>query len=108
MKAGIVTFNRAYNNGAILQCYALCKALHKNGIEAKVIDYYPVFFKQLYNIEKKFKLTHPPIKTWINHFILRDILAKRNENYEQFIEKYLDKTDTYYSKEELEKKLSGI
>lgn len=39
MKAGILTFHRAGNFGALLQAYALCRTLLEKGIEAEVIDY---------------------------------------------------------------------
>lgn len=38
-KVGIVTFNNAYNYGAVLQCYALQTFLNDNGIPNEVIDY---------------------------------------------------------------------
>ena len=102
MKAGIITFNRAYNNGAVLQCYALLYALKKNGIDCQVVDYYPAYFEELYKIKKRFKMTHPPVKTWLNHFKLRHVLHERNKNYEDFIDRYIDKTDTFYSIEDIE------
>lgn len=39
MRVGILTFHRSYNNGAILQAYALSKAIEKQGAEANVIDF---------------------------------------------------------------------
>lgn len=39
MKLGILTFHRALNYGAVLQTYALQKALENCGAEAEVIDY---------------------------------------------------------------------
>lgn len=41
MKAGIVTFHRAQNLGAVLQAYALCKYMNGNICETELIDYYP-------------------------------------------------------------------
>ena len=38
MKAAVVTFVRAYNYGAVLQCYALCKSLQKLGIDVENLD----------------------------------------------------------------------
>lgn len=38
-KAGILTFHRALNYGAVLQCYALKQTLQRLGFEADVIDY---------------------------------------------------------------------
>ena len=41
MKIGILTFHRALNYGAVLQCYALQETLSKMGHEVEVIDYRP-------------------------------------------------------------------
>lgn len=48
MNIGILTFHRAYNYGARLQCYALTKYLQSLGHSVKVIDYYPDYFKEEY------------------------------------------------------------
>lgn len=39
MKIGILTFHRAYNYGAVLQCYALQEILKNKGHDVYVIDY---------------------------------------------------------------------
>ena len=39
MKAGILTFHRALNYGAVLQTFALSRAVCSLGAECKVIDY---------------------------------------------------------------------
>lgn len=39
MKIGILTFHRAYNYGAVLQCYALQETLKNKGYDVYVIDY---------------------------------------------------------------------
>ena len=39
MKIGILTFHRAYNYGAVLQCYALKSVLSNMGHDVYVIDY---------------------------------------------------------------------
>lgn len=41
MRIGILTFHRAINYGAILQCYALFKTLTSMGHDVEVIDYRP-------------------------------------------------------------------
>ena len=46
MKIGILTFQRADNYGAMLQCYALQEYLKSAGHEVEVIDY------RNYNLEK--------------------------------------------------------
>lgn len=41
MKIGILTFHRALNYGAVLQCYALTRYLQECGHEVEVVDYRP-------------------------------------------------------------------
>ena len=48
MNIGVLTFHRAYNYGARLQCYALTCYLKSLGHDVKVIDYYPDYFKEEY------------------------------------------------------------
>lgn len=51
MKIGILTFHRAYNNGAYLQACALCNRLNmETVIDAEIIDYLMLKEKQLYDI----------------------------------------------------------
>lgn len=42
MKIGILTFHRAINYGAVLQCYALYKTLAGMGHDVEIIDYRPL------------------------------------------------------------------
>lgn len=46
MKIGILTFHRAINYGAVLQCYALTQALKKMGHDVWLIDYRPWYFEK--------------------------------------------------------------
>ena len=41
MRIGILTFHRALNYGAVLQCYALCEVLKGMGHDVEIIDYRP-------------------------------------------------------------------
>ncbi|MBQ8248241.1 MAG: polysaccharide pyruvyl transferase family protein [Lachnospiraceae bacterium] len=43
MKIGLITFHFAHNQGAVLQCYALQKALEQMGCEVKIINYCPSY-----------------------------------------------------------------
>ena len=45
MEAGILTFSRAHNYGAILQCYALYETLKTQGYNVKVIEYRQQFLE---------------------------------------------------------------
>ena len=38
MKIGIITFHYAHNYGAVLQAFALCSKLRKEGYDAKIVD----------------------------------------------------------------------
>lgn len=46
MKIGILTFHRAINYGAVLQCYALYKTIEQMGHEVEVIDYRPPYIEK--------------------------------------------------------------
>ena len=51
MKVGIITFQRADNFGAALQCWALQTYLENQGYDVRVLEYskYPhTFFKKKY------------------------------------------------------------
>lgn len=88
-KVGIVTFHRACNYGAVLQCYALNKTISNMGIKCETIDYWPTYFKNLYYMRKPFKLLHPPVKTIIRRFQVKDVLRKRNEAFESFVHNFI-------------------
>lgn len=63
MKIGILTFHRAHNYGAVLQCYALQEVLKSMGHEVSVIDYKLQFLLECYKpfILRRF-LSKNPIK----------------------------------------------
>lgn len=46
MKIGILTFHRALNYGAILQCYALYETFRNRGHNVEVIDYRPPYIEK--------------------------------------------------------------
>lgn len=48
MKVGILTFHRAHNYGAVLQCYALQETLKRMGHEVQVIDYEQPWIEEFY------------------------------------------------------------
>ena len=58
MKVYIINFHHVLNYGAVIQGYALCKFLIKNGYDAKIIDYRPFYFlSQTYRPAKGFMKT---------------------------------------------------
>lgn len=50
MKTGILTFHRAHNYGAVLQCYALQEILRGRGHEVVVIDYRQPWIEEFYKV----------------------------------------------------------
>ena len=50
MKIGILTFHRAINYGAVLQCYALSEVLKGMGHDVEVIDYRPPYIEKYRNL----------------------------------------------------------
>ncbi len=55
MKIGILTFHRADNCGAVLQCYALQKFLQNMGHDVEVIDYRNSYIEDVYSTSFKLK-----------------------------------------------------
>lgn len=54
MRVGILTFHRAHNYGAVLQCYALQEVIKSMGHEVDVIDYHQPYIEKLYKTEVPF------------------------------------------------------
>lgn len=50
MKVGILTFHRAHNYGAVLQCYALQEVLKSMGHEVWVVDYRQPYIEKIYSV----------------------------------------------------------
>ncbi len=122
MKTGIITFHFAHNQGAVLQCYALQKALGEMGHEASVINYCPVYHtvrysairnpflmaKQSYNKMKNRKIT-VRIYNMARNFAkgiyinIKKTYVLREENFSRFINKNLNLSDKYKTLDALRK-----
>lgn len=107
LRAGIVTFHRATNYGAILQAYALQVSLFKLGVRADIVDNrndridvkYSNFNPKLFN--EKGKLTFNSVKTYLSQTLkLQENIYKRNL-FDSFIAEYLKISKTYSSRDEL-------
>lgn len=99
MKIGILTFHRAHNYGAVLQCYALQEVLKSMGHNVSVIDYRQPYIEEIYKVIR-------PIY-WLKNLIrLRKIALlypiktvqrlKRKKNFDNFQNKYLNCTTNSY------------
>ena len=103
MKIGIITFQRAYNFGAVWQAYALLSTLKSIGHKVEIIDYWPKYrdghyslsnSKKTRNANKTFSVSNFKIvienmltfpDRWITNFkfsrFIKDSLEIRNSSY---------------------------
>lgn len=83
MRVGILTFHRAHNYGAVLQCYALQKVLKNLGHEVQVIDYRQPYIEKHYAVlswrHLFFLLIHLHIKSFF--IILKVEQIGRNQRF---------------------------
>lgn len=98
MKIGIITYHRAHNYGAVLQCYALQEVLKTTGHDAWVIDYCQPYidsrYKSAFSIPLFFKLLLKlNLKSALKLIVNGSRIQKRKVNYESFRKKYLRCTD---------------
>lgn len=86
MKIGIITFHRAHNYGAVLQCYALSQVLKSMGNHVEVVDYYPTYLRSQYNLFPSIK---GGLLLWLKHLIkvipILNIKIKRMRLFNSFI-----------------------
>lgn len=96
MKIGILTFHRAHNYGAVLQCYALQEVLKGMGHEVEVIDYRQKWTEEVY---KPFSLMVMNVRCkgirskirYIKDYYKRYAGVKRKRaSFENFSSKFLD------------------
>lgn len=101
MRIGILTFHRANNYGAQLQCYALCQALIKRGHDAEAIDYrQPEIEKNYCGVSAKdFNPLHP--MRFIKSLFLPQTLTRniRHNKFAKFRNKYIPCSKKTYTPE---------
>lgn len=91
LKVGILTFHRAHNYGAVLQCYALQETLKSLGYDACVIDYRQTAVEAPYSVLSWFRIKSI-IKSPRNlQGYFRRIFSRiiRNKVYQGFRKRYL-------------------
>lgn len=96
-KAGIVTFHRALNYGAVLQAYALQKTVTELGCECEVVDY----------LSPKITLDYKPFRIYKNDLlksfakscVMCRRRAKRFRAFQSFFNNYIVKSKTSYTPE---------
>lgn len=103
MKIGGLTFHSSYNFGSNLQAYALQQYIVKLSNECNAeIDYSIINLRteaqnKLYN----YKINDNIIKRIIKQIIFGNKLNKRQENFERFINSYLNVTKEYRTREDI-------
>ena len=90
MKIGILTFHRAHNYGAVLQCFALQNVLKNLGHDVKIIDFVPPSLYGYYDY-RIFSRPFSP-KNIIGRIIKYFSNKKRTERFNEFLNSYLNLT----------------
>lgn len=94
MKVGILTFHRALNYGAVLQCYALQKILESKTCDVEIIDYrqdwieefYKFFSPDIFLSQKTFSDRSGYIRNRVKKFL---IAPHKRRNFRDFRNRYL-------------------
>ncbi len=97
MKAGILTFHRAGNFGALLQAYALCRTLQEKGIETEVIDYRCPAIESAYAYGLLPARLRPNPLKWKAQFRNLKRKKREKENCARFREQHLPLSRPYVS-----------
>lgn len=89
---GIITFHRAVNYGAILQCYALTKKIEELGGKSEVINYYCPLIEESYKAVSKNDFFPIKVSTeYLRHIIyvmsIVGIRKKKKKKFREFLDK---------------------
>lgn len=99
MKTGILTFHRALNYGALLQAFALRYAIDKIGGHAEIVDYRNELMENIYRYPSFFECRN--LKEKIKYIVYGKHEKKRRANFEEYRKKYLNLSDSVYTKENI-------
>lgn len=106
-KIGILTFHRAYNYGAVLQCYALQQYLKKQGADVYVIDYKQTWidgcFKAFsWTLFKEYSKKPRRLYGYLKGiFHRKQVMDVRRKYFVSFRQKYLKLTTLVKSNEQI-------
>ena len=89
---GILTFHRASNYGAVLQCYALQKALDKLRVDNEVIDYRCAYIERHYSPIPSVSIIH--IRQFIHELCEAPIKFKVRLQFDEFLRTNLRLSDS--------------
>ncbi len=103
-RAGIITYHFAVNYGAILQCYALNRAVNNLGVNCQVINFVSEKQQNNNSLYRKGK------KNAIKNIVLlpfHKVRKKRAERIRQFSKEYLNLTNRVKNNEQLENQVAN-
>ncbi|MBQ9341877.1 MAG: polysaccharide pyruvyl transferase family protein [Lachnospiraceae bacterium] len=100
MKVGVVTFHRAYNYGAVLQTWALQKALKNIGVTPFVINYHIPSMDRLYDPIRKKNPILRGLKT-IKVYLTKPYHLRRRKVYRAFFAKNYDMYGDFVSADDM-------
>lgn len=90
MRIGILTFHRAHNYGAVLQCYALQEVLKSMGHEVSVIDYQSKTLLNCYKVFDYHRFCKKNLAKVIKEIRLLSARRKRSNGFNLFISRCLN------------------
>ncbi len=100
MKIGTITYHTTSNFGAVLQSYALQKAIEQNfNCECDVIDYRSDYLDNLYKAKKITEISN--IKELIKWIIMHKHTEKSIMNFAKFRKESLKQSEKTYTKENI-------
>lgn len=103
-RVGVITFHRANNFGAVLQCYALQETLKKLGYKVQIIDYREPYTELIYNPVRwdimMQGLTRPRLLAGYLFKVFPERL-KRSIQYNRFRKQYLNCTKPIFQREQI-------
>jgi hypothetical protein len=85
-KIATITFHNAINVGAVLQAYALQKALHALGVQSEIIDYRNEHIQRAYS---PFYLQHKTVSWFVKTMLVAPIRFVRNRRFKKFVNEHL-------------------
>ena len=99
-RIGILTVHRSLNYGAVLQAYALNRVLINNGFDSQIIDY---ISEAVENREHKKSFTPKEVLKRIVRFNKYLACKKKEEKFQDFIDKNYVMSDETYTKSNIKK-----
>lgn len=101
MRIGILTFHRAINYGAVLQCYALQEFLINQGYDVEIINYHCRFIENQYKVFnlRRIKSKNPLLlfKKLFKEIIYIKRRKRLKESFKVFIENHLNLSVPIYN-----------